>query len=344
MVFSYICGNNSLIYCYYNQLMKIKLLSVVAFMMLFGSCKEPKLIEINSEELLETVQTLSDDSYEGRYFSSAGSKKTQEFIMDKFNTLGLQPVIDNNYLQTFTHTFKGKSRHEVFPMVRPKPLDDYSNVRDTTASGANVIGMLKGQTNKSIVITAHYDHLGTRNGRIYNGADDNASGTSALFAIADYFKEKPTNHNLIFAAVDAEEIGSLGADYFLKAYNDKSNIALNINLDMIAHSDYDPELFVSGTYYNPEFKKPIEKVYSEKIQLLFGHDDPDNKEQSDWTFSSDHRVFHRANIPFIYFGVPDHKDYHRSTDTYGNINQDFYIEAVKIIIQSIENLDEHLSD
>lgn len=324
--------------------MRIQLLSIVAFLMFFGSCKEPKPIEINSEKLLENVKTLSDDSFEGRFFSSVGSYKTQEYIIDKFTKLGLQTVVDNNYIQTFSHTFKGKSRHEVFPMKRPKPYDDYSNVRDTTASGANVIGMLKGQTNKSIVISAHYDHLGIRKGRIYNGADDNASGTAALFTIAEYFKNKPTKHNLIFAAVDAEEIGSLGADYFLKNYSDKSNIELNINLDMIAHSDYDPELFISGLHHYPDLRDPLEDIYSEKIDLLFGHDDPNNKEQSDWTFSSDHRVFHREKIPFIYFGVPDHKDYHRHTDTFGSINQEFYIEAVKIVIQAIENLDESLSE
>lgn len=312
--------------------------------MLLGSCNKPKLIEINTQELLDNVKTLSDDDFEGRAFSTVGSYKTQEFILDKFNNLGLQKVIDNNYLQEFSHTFKGKSRHEVFPMKKPKPLDDYSNVPDTTAAGANIIGMLKGQTNKSIVISAHFDHLGTRNGRIYNGADDNASGTAALFTIAEYFKNKPTQHNLIFAAVDAEEIGSLGADYFLKNYTDKSNIALNINLDMIAHSDYDPDLFVSGLFHYPNLRKPLEKIYSEKINLLFGHDDPDNREQSDWTLSSDHRVFHKAKIPFVYFGVPDHKDYHRHTDTFGSINQDFYIEAVKIVIQAVENLDEHLAD
>lgn len=324
--------------------MKTKLFLVFAFLLILGSCKEPKLIEINSEKLLETVKTLSDDSFEGRSFSSVGSKKTQDFIIDKFNKLGLQKVVGDSYSQEFSHTFKGKSRHEVFPMKRPKPYDDYSNVRDTTTSGANIIGMLKGQTNKSIVITAHFDHLGIKKGRIYNGADDNASGTAALFTIAEYFKNKPTKHNLILAAVDAEEIGSLGADYFLKNYSDKSNIALNINLDMIAHSDYDPDLFVSGLFHYPDLRKPLERIYSEKINLLFGHDDANNKEQSDWTFSSDHRVFHRAKIPFIYFGVPDHKDYHRHTDTFGSINQDFYIEAVKIIIQGIENLDEHIAD
>lgn len=324
--------------------MKTKFLPFVLFLIVFGGCKEPKPIDINTEKLLNTVQTLSDDSYQGRAFSKPGSKKAQDFIVNKFTELGLQKVINGNYLQEFSHTFKGKTRHEVFPMVKPRPLDDYSNVPDTTATGANVVGMLRGQTNKNFIITAHYDHLGVRDERIYNGADDNASGTAALFTIAEYFKDKPTKHNLIFAAVDAEEIGSLGAEYFLKSYNDKSNIALNINLDMIAHSDYDPELFACGLFHHPDLRDPLEAIYSEKIMFLFGHDDPENKAQSDWTFSSDHRVFHKEKIPFVYFGVPDHKDYHRHTDTFGTINQEFYIEAVKIIIQAIENLDEELAE
>lgn len=322
--------------------MKRKLFSIVAFLVLLGSCNKPKLIEINPEKLLENVKTLSDDSYEGRAFSKPGSKKAQDFILEKFNEVGLQPVFNGNLYQEFSHTFKGKNRQDVFPIE--KPNQDFSNVPDTTAIGANIVGMLKGQSEKSIVITAHYDHLGVRDEKIYNGADDNASGTVALFTIAEYFKTRPTKHNLIFAAVDAEEIGSLGAEYFLNNYNDKSNISLNINLDMIAHSDYDPELFGSGLYHYPDLRDPLEVIISEKIILLFGHDDPENTEQSDWTFSSDHRVFHRQKIPFIYFGVPDHKDYHRHTDTFGSINQDFYVEAVKIIIQAVENLDEHLAD
>lgn len=68
---------------------------------------------------------------------------------------------------------------------------------------------------------------------------------------------------------------------------------------MISHSDYNPELFAAGLHHYPDLRKPLELIYSEKVILLFGHDDPENKEQSDWTFSSDHRVFHREKIPFI---------------------------------------------
>lgn len=319
--------------------MKKGLFFVVAFLMIIWSCKQPKPIDINTEELLNNIKTLSDDSFEGRAFSTPGGAKAQQFIVDKFTELGLQPT-----LQEFSHTFRGKARHEIFPMTKPKPLDDYSNVPDTTAAGANIIAKLNGQTTKDLIITAHFDHLGIRNGKLYNGADSNASGTAALFTIAKYFKDKPTKHNLIFAAVDAEEVGSLGTAHFLKNYANKENISLNINLDMISHSDYDPELFACGLYHYPDLRDPLEDIYSEKIIFLFGHDNPENKEQSDWTYSSDHRVFHNENIPFIYFGVPDYKDYHRDTDTYGSINQEFYIEAVKIIIQAIENFDEELAD
>ena len=111
---------------------------------------------------------------------------------------------------------------------------------------------------------------------------------------------------------------------------------------MIAHSDYDPELFACGLYHYNHLRKPLERIKSDKIKLLFGHDDPENKDQADWTFSSDHKVFHEKNIPFIYFGVADHKDYHRHTDTHATINPDFYVEAVKIVIQSVQNFDEFL--
>ena len=318
------------------------ILSLFGFLILFASCKEPKVIDIDTDELLENIQIISNDSLEGRLFSSEGNYKTRKFIVKKFQEIGLQSI-NGAYEHEFTSTLTKKTRQETFPIDK-KPLDDFSNVPDTTVVGGNAFGMLKGQTNKTFVITAHFDHLGIRDGKIYNGADDNASGVAALFAIANYFKNKPTKHNLVFVAVDAEEVGSLGAEYFLKNYADKDNIALNINLDMIAHSDYDPDLFVSGLYHFPNLRDPLEDIYSEKINLLFGHDDPNNREQADWTFSSDHRVFYREKIPFIYFGVPDHKDYHRPSDTFATINQEFYIEAVKIVIQAIENLDEELSD
>tara|TARA_R110002073_G_scaffold306012_5_gene475206 strand:+ start:50388 stop:51353 length:966 start_codon:yes stop_codon:yes gene_type:complete len=303
------------------------------------SCQKQETETFNKEALLANLKEISSDTYEGRGFSKPGNYKAQQFIASKFKELGLETYLDAGYVQKFDHTFSGRWRQRLFPVK--DAAKDLSNVPDTTVVGGNVIGMIKGQSDKSIVITGHLDHLGIRNGKIYNGADDDASGTAALISIAEYFKNKTPKHTLIFAAVDAEEIGSHGAEYFVANFQDvKERIALNINMDMIAHND-SLRLFASGTFHYPQLKSQLETIES-PITLLFGHDDKSNKEQDDWTFASDHRVFHKREIPFVYFGVEDHKDYHKDTDTFENINQDFYAEAVKLIIKAIENYDESL--
>lgn len=322
--------------------MKKKLFSGIVCLLLFFCCEQvPIPISINSQELLENIQIISNDSMQGREFSTIGSLKAQKFIEKKFKEVGLQKYNSSSYINKFDFTFKGKLRQQAFPILDPGI--NFINVKDTIASGANVIGFLKGKTNKTIVVTAHYDHLGIRNDEIYNGADDNASGVAALFAIAEYFKDKPINHDIVFAAVDGEEIGCVGTEVFLQNQK-KENIVLNINLDMISHNDFYPELYICGTYHHPILKTYLKKVKSDSVTILFGHDDPEILKQSDWTLSSDHKVFYKENIPFLYFGVSDHKDYHRPTDTYATINPEFYIGAVKVIIKSIETLDEKLAN
>lgn len=289
--------------------------------------------------MLEAIKTLSSDAYEGRGFSKLGNYEAAKFIDNKFNEIGLETFINDSFTQKFNYTFTGKRRQRMFPLK--DSIANLTNIGDTIVVGGNVIGKIPGKTDKTIVITGHLDHLGIRNGKIYNGADDDASGTAALFAIAKYFKQNPAKHTLVFAAVDAEEIGSLGADYFLKNYPNKENIVLNINMDMIANNN-NQQLYASGLFHYPQLKQSLENIAS-PISLLFGHDDPKNKELDDWTFSSDHRIFHKEKIPFIYFGVEDHKDYHRPTDTFENINQEFYVDAVKLIVQAIVNFDNSLN-
>jgi Zn-dependent M28 family amino/carboxypeptidase len=315
--------------------MKTKFLLFSLFTFAIISCNIDKTATIDSKMLLENIKILSHDSLEGRGFSKLGNYKAQLFISNQFDKIGLEKVNSTDFIQKFPYTFSGKRRQRIFPVKNAK--EDFSNVKDTTVFGGNVVGKISGKTNKTIVITGHLDHLGIGNGKIYNGADDDASGTAALFAIAEYFKKNKPKHTLIFAAVDAEEIGSLGANYWLKNYKDKLDIVLNLNMDMIAHND-SLELFASGTHHYPQLKKPMESIES-PINLLFGHDNPNDKTQDDWTFSSDHRIFHKEKIPFVYFGVEDHKDYHKATDTFDNINQEFYIEAVKLIIKITENYD-----
>ena len=319
--------------------MKLRILFVFIFVASLSSCQTEKEVTINKETLLTNLKELSSDAYEGRGFSTPGNYKAQQFISDKFKELGLEVYEGDTYIQKFEHTYKGRWRQRMFPIENAEK--DLSNVPDTTVVGGNVVGMIKGESDKTIVITGHLDHLGIRNGKIYNGADDDASGTVALIAMAEYFKQKSPKHTLVFAAVDAEEAGMHGSAYFVANHpNAKENIVLNINMDMIAHND-SLRLYASGTHHYPQLKPQLENLDS-PITLLFGHDDPNNKDEDDWTYSSDHRSFHKEKIPFVYFGVEDHKDYHKPTDTFENINQDFYYEAVKLITQVIENFDNDL--
>ena len=329
-----------------NEKMKFtKLLLVLLFIYSCNSKKNQQStsntanIQIDKNRILRNVQILASDSLEGRGFTTIGNKKAQALIANEFKRLKLTSVLDSGYIQNFKHTYKGKRRQRMFP-VKGKDKND-TNVADTTVVGGNVVGMIKGKSNKVIVITGHHDHLGIRNGKIYNGADDDASGSAAVIAIADYFKDKTPKHTLVFATVDAEESGMLGSEYLVKNFPlGKENIVLNINMDMIAHNDTN-ELYACGLFHYPQLKAPLTKINS-SINLLFGHDDPNDKTKDNWTFSSDHRSFHKEKIPFIYFGVEDHKDYHKETDTFENINQEFYLKAVKLIIQAVENFDKAL--
>lgn len=305
----------------------------------FLSCQTKEKTTINKESLLADIKEISSDTYEGRLFSTSGNYKAQEYISKRFKEIGVQPYLESGFIQKFEQTLSKRRRQRLFPIKKAKK--DYSNVPDTTVVGGNVVAKIQGQTNKTIVITGHLDHLGIRNGKIYNGADDDASGTCALIAMAEYFKDSKPKHTLVFAAVDAEEVGMYGAEYFAANHpKAKENIVLNINMDMIAHNDKN-ELYAVGTYHYPQLKPQLQNIES-SINLLLGHDNPEDKDKDDWTYSSDHRIFHKRKIPFIYFGVEDHKDYHKPTDTFENINQDFYYEAVKLIAQVIERYDKSL--
>jgi hypothetical protein len=304
-----------------------------------NSVSSSKKIKIDEAKLLNNLKTLASDAFEGRGFSKPGNYKAQQFIANEFKKLELATPIENGYIQEFTTTYKGARRQRMFP-VKGKERNDI-NVPDTTVVGGNVISMIKGKSDKVIVITGHHDHLGIRNGKIYNGADDDASGTAAVIAIAEYFKGKNPNHTLVFATVDAEEAGMNGSAYLVKNFPlGKENIVLNINMDMISRNDKN-ELYACGLFHYPKLKAPLTKVKS-SITLMSGHDDPNDKKLDNWTNSSDHRSFHKEKIPFIYFGVEDHKDYHKDTDNFENVDQEFYVEAVKLIIQTVENYDTYL--
>jgi Zn-dependent M28 family amino/carboxypeptidase len=268
-------------------------------------------------QLLKDIQTLSSDEYQGRKTGTKGAEMSRAYLSGRFKEIGLKAFSSTpGYEQPFS--FKRGTAAEV--------------------KGINMIGYVPGKTDNVIVISAHYDHLGVVKGEVFNGADDNASGVGGLLKMATYFAKNKPNNTIIFAAFDAEEMGLQGAKAFVANPTvaiDK--IKLNINMDMIAHNDKG-ELYACGTFKYPGLKKYF-TLKSPDVKVLFGHDDPKLGRDNDWTDQSDQGAFNAKNIPFLYFGVEDHKDYHKATDEYQNINKTFYTSAVDAILEVANNID-----
>jgi Zn-dependent M28 family amino/carboxypeptidase len=193
-----------------------------------------------------------------------------------------------------------------------------------------------------IVLSAHFDHLPPRGDTIFNGADDNASGTGALLALAHYFSRNQPRTSIVFAAFDAEERGLQGARAFVaNPPVPLDSIVMNVNLDMVGRNDAG-ELYVTGTLHYPYLKAYIERVQpTAYVKLLMGHDQvpPGGRASDNWTSASDHGAFHSAGIPFLYFGVEDHPDYHRHTDEFERLQPGFYVRAMETVLDAILLLD-----
>ncbi|MCA1632154.1 MAG: M28 family peptidase [Acidobacteria bacterium] len=166
---------------------------------------------------------------------------------------------------------------------------------------------------------------------------------AALLAMAAHFSRRQPDNSLVFAALDNEEGGGAGARTLVKSLlAAKRDVALDINLDMISHSDRG-ELYASGTYHYLSLKPLVERVAARAaVKLLLGHDRPEPKSE-DWTMQSDHQAFHREKIPFVYFGVEDHQDYHKPSDDFGTITQEFFVRATETILDAVKTFDENLS-
>ncbi|GAA4280547.1 M28 family peptidase [Gaetbulibacter aestuarii] len=269
------------------------------------------------QELLRNIQNLSSDAFQGRRTGTKGGLKAKNYIVDVFSKIQIKPLKKDNYEQIFFFRHNGK---------------DYK--------GTNILGLIEGTSFKSkyIVISAHYDHEGIKQGQIYNGADDNASGTSALLIMAQYFKDHPLKHSIILAAFDGEELDIQGSTYFVDhPIVNENNIVLNVNMDMISRS-MNNELFVVGTMQNEQLRQSIVGYhFNNEIKLTPGHDGYDGEEN--WIYSSDQEPFYAKGIPFLYFGVADHEDYHQPTDDFVNIQPEFYTQAVNTIIKVIRKVD-----
>ena len=275
------------------------------------------------DKAIEDVRILSADDMQGRAVGTPGSEKARTYILSRFAEIGVQPI--------------GASFEQPFSFQK----------RDgSTVWGTNLVARIKGKSpGKAMVVSAHYDHLGVRNGETYNGADDNASGVAGLLAVAEAFKAKRPRHDVIFAVVDAEEAGLRGAQAFAASPPvPLATIALDVNFDMLAKNPRN-ELYVAGTAPFPYLKPILVKVAATApVTLKLGHDTDADGQENNWTNQSDHYAFAEKGVPWVYFGVEDHPEYHKPTDDFATVPQDFFKRSVATVVQASIALERNLDE
>lgn len=272
------------------------------------------------------IDYLASDKLEGRGTGTEGGKAAAKYIEKQFKKIGLKPYGDNGtYLQEF-------------PAKKGLP-PNISYVQAT-----NVVGFLDNGSDKTIVIGAHYDHLGKGDqgssleanslGNIHNGADDNASGTAGLIEIAKFYtknkiKEK---HNFLFIGFSGEELGLIGSKYYAdNATIDLKTVNCMINMDMIGRYRDDKGLTIGGW--------GTSSFWGINIPQLAINQGVKYNVDSAGVGPSDHTSFYLKNLPVLFFFTGAHQEYHKPSDDANLINAEGEVKVLdlaKSIIEKIE--------
>lgn len=258
------------------------------------------------------LQQLSADEMAGRSSGSAGSLLAQNYLQQRFSSLGLTAV-SADYRQPFDFKI-GFSKQQGVNLVAKRQGCRYPQLY--------------------IVVTAHYDHLAARGRQIFNGADDNASGVAGLLYLAGLLQQQCPAYSYLFVATDAEEHGLDGAKAFLATPPvPQSQMVLNINLDMIGRGEKSNRLYLLGKRSLPHIIN-MPRSAQDGVNLILASENRSSgrgNAKVDWTNASDHGAFRRAGIPYLYFGVDVHPDYHTPDDDWQRIQPEFFRAALEHI-------------
>ncbi len=281
---------------------------------------------ITAAELKENLYVIADDKMEGRDTGSAGQKKAGEYMIEQYKKWGISypPALGSYYQKV--------------------PSSAMKKYGETLPDSENIMAFIEGseKPHEIIVVSAHYDHVGMKNGEVYNGADDDGSGTVAVMEIAEAFQEAKKKgygpkRSILFLHVTGEEHGLFGSEY----YSDHpvyplANTVADLNIDMIGRDD--PEnrgkqyVYVIGSeMLSSELKKINEAANDKtvKLELNYKYDDP--KDPQRLYYRSDHYNFAKHNIPVAFFFDGIHEDYHKPTDTPDKIDYDLLTKRTKLV-------------
>jgi len=265
---------------------------------------------IELDDLKKNLTVIASDEMQGRDTGSPGQKKAGEYMINFYKNLGISyPKALGSYYQKVPADFMKKRGGGNLP------------------DSENILAFIEGseKPDEIIVVSAHYDHVGTKNGVVYNGADDDGSGTVGVMEIAKAFQSAKKAGNgpkrsILFLHVTGEEHGLFGSEFYSEnPVFPLANTVVDLNIDMIGRDD--PEnrgkqyVYVIGSEMLSSQLKVINEVANKKtnnLELNYKYDDPNDPERL--YYRSDHYNFAKNNIPVAFFFDGIHEDYHKPTD------------------------------
>jgi hypothetical protein len=276
-------------------------------------------------DVMVDVVYLSSDLLEGRSTGTPGEQMAADYISKRFRELGLVPMgTEGTYFQPFDFNYKSNPHVEGDGEKR---------------TGKNVVAYLDNGAKNTVVIGAHYDHLGhgdfgsryTEGPAIHNGADDNASGVASVLYLAEKLKsEGPKNNNYLFLAFSGEEMGLYGSKFFVNNPTiDVSSINYMVNMDMVGRLNDENVVVINGAGTSPIWKETFEKISS----------DLSIKTSDSGIGPSDHTSFYLNDIPSIHFFTGQHTDYHTPADDSELINYEGIVTISEFIYDLISKID-----
>lgn len=243
------------------------------------------------------VEKLASDSLQGRNAGEEGGRMAAAYIVSLLEEWGVKPLGDDGYLQPFV-------------------------IEDCEMN--NILAVIPGKSDEYVIVGAHYDHVGigvaVDGDSCYNGADDNASGVSAVLQIARAFKKmrKTPERSIIFAFWDGEEKGLLGSRHFVENCAFLSHVSAYMNFDMIGRGPVDNPMHL--TYFYTASCPAFGEWLKEDMSVRGFSFVPDYRAWDNPTGGSDNAYFAKNGIPIVWYHTEGHPDYHRPSDTADKID------------------------
>ncbi len=282
---------------------------------------------ILTENLKTNLYVIASDMMEGRQTGSQGQKKAGQYIVDQYKKNGVSsPTGTSDYYQKISAAFLNAKRNENLP------------------DSENIWSYIEGSMHPEevIVVSAHYDHIGIEDGKIFNGADDDGSGTVALVEIAKAFQKAKNEGNgpkrsILILHVTGEEHGLHGSRYYTEnpLFSLKNTVA-DINIDMIGrrdeyHKDSNDYVYLIGAdYLSTDLASICEAANKKYINTTLDYKFNDRNDPNRFYYRSDHYNFAKNGIPSVFLFNGVHADYHKSTDTVDKIEFDALAKRTKL--------------